>query len=131
MAALRTGKNNIALIGAAGTGKSTLVRNFLSKLSPEERAATLVVAPTGRAADHLDAQTIHKAFQLPNDVQPNDEVTAAPKALYSISRLIIDEINMVRIDVFTKVITKNHYTAKRQASFFCMVMVTPGQNMRQ
>ncbi|MBQ3022119.1 MAG: AAA family ATPase [Clostridia bacterium] len=104
MAALRTDKNNIALIGAAGTGKSTLVRNFLSKLSPEERAATLVVAPTGRAADHLDAQTIHKAFQLPNDVQPNDEVTAAPKALYSISRLIIDEINMVRIDVFTKVI---------------------------
>lgn len=104
MAALRTGKSNIALIGAAGTGKSTLVRNFLSKLSPEERAATLVVAPTGRAADHLDAQTIHKAFQLPNEVQPNDEVTAAPKALYSISRLIIDEINMVRIDVFTKVI---------------------------
>ena len=104
MAALRTDKNNIALIGAAGTGKSTLVSNFLSKLSPEERAATLVVAPTGRAADHLDAQTIHKAFQLPNEVQPNDEVTAAPKALYSISRLIIDEINMVRIDVFTKVI---------------------------
>ena len=64
----------------------------------------MVVAPTGRAADHLDAQTIHKAFQLPNEVQPNDEVTAAPKALYSISRLIIDEINMVRIDVFTKVI---------------------------
>ena len=104
MAALRTGKSNIALIGTAGTGKSTLIRNFLSKLSPEERAATLVVAPTGRAADHLDAQTIHKAFQLPNEVQPNDEVTAAPKALYSISRLIIDEINMVRIDVFTKVI---------------------------
>ena len=104
MAALRTGKSNIALIGTAGTGKSTLIRNFLSKLSPEERAATLVVAPTGRAADHLDAQTIHKAFHLPNEVQPNDEVTAAPKALYSISRLIIDEINMVRIDVFTKVI---------------------------
>lgn len=104
MAALRTDTRNIAIIGTAGTGKSTLIRNFLSKLPSEERAATLVVAPTGRAADHLDAQTIHKAFQLPNEVQPNDEVTAAPKALYSISRLIIDEINMVRIDVFTKVI---------------------------
>lgn len=104
MAALRTDTRNIAIIGTAGTGKSTLIRNFLSTLSAEERAATLVVAPTGRAADHLDAQTIHKVFQLPNEVQPNDEVTAAPKALYSISRLIIDEINMVRIDIFTKVI---------------------------
>lgn len=123
MAALRTGKSNIALIGAAGTGKSTLVRNFLSKLSPEERAATLVVAPTGRAADHLDAQTIHKAFQLPNEVQPNDEVTAAPKALYSISRLIIDEINMVRIDVFTKVIKTIRFIEQQTDKYIQVIVV--------
>ena len=123
MAALRTDTRNIAIIGTAGTGKSTLIRNFLSTLSPEERAATLVVAPTGRAADHLDAQTIHKAFQLPNEVQPNDEVTAAPKALYSISRLIIDEINMVRIDVFTKVIKTIQFIEKQTAKHIQVIVV--------
>jgi pantothenate kinase len=123
MAALRTDTRNIAIIGTAGTGKSTLIRNFLSTLSPEERAATLVVAPTGRAADHLDAQTIHKAFQLPNEVQPNDEVTAAPKALYSISRLIIDEINMVRIDVFTKVIKTIQFVEQQTAKHIQVIVV--------
>lgn len=123
MAALRTDTRNIAIIGTAGTGKSTLIRNFLSKLPSEERAATLVVAPTGRAADHLDAQTIHKAFQLPNEVQPNDEVTAAPKALYSISRLIIDEINMVRIDIFTKIIKTIQFIKKQTGKHIQVIVV--------
>ncbi len=123
MAALRTDTRNIAIIGTAGTGKSTLIRNFLSTLSPEERAATLVVAPTGRAADHVDAQTIHKAFQLPNEVQPNEEVTAAPKALYSISKLIIDEINMVRIDVFTKVIKTIQFVEQQTAKRIQVIVV--------
>lgn len=101
---LRTYTNNVLLTGAAGTGKTTLIREFLSKLPPTERATTLIVAPTGRAADHLNAQTIHKAFHFPNDVQPNEEITAAPKKLYSISRLIIDEVNLVRIDVFSRII---------------------------
>lgn len=104
LAALKTYKHNIMLFGGAGTGKSYLIRAFLASLPPSERAATLVVAPTGRAADHLDAQTIHKAFQFPNEVQPNEEITTAPKHLFSISRIIIDEINMVRIDVFSKLI---------------------------
>ncbi len=109
MAALQTYSGNICIIGAAGSGKSYLIRKFLSSLPPEERAATLVVAPTGRAADHLDAQTIHKAFHLDNVVQPNETVTTAPKELFSITRLIIDEINMVRIDVFTKVMRTIQY----------------------
>lgn len=113
MAALQTYSGNICIIGAAGSGKSYLIRKFLSSLPPEERAATLVVAPTGRAADNLNAQTIHKAFHLENAVQSNEEVTAAPKELCSISRLIIDEINMVRIDVFTRVMRTIRYIEQR------------------
>jgi len=64
----------------------------------------LIAAPTGKAADNLSAQTIHSAFQFPNEVQPNLDITAAPKHLFSISRIIIDEINMVRQDVFSRMI---------------------------
>ncbi len=101
---LRTYSNAISITGAAGAGKSHICKAFLAALSPSERAATLVVAPTGKAADNLNAQTIHKAFHFPNDVQPNTEVTSAPEHLFKISRIIIDEVNMVRQDVFTRMI---------------------------
>lgn len=125
---LRTYTNNVLLMGAAGTGKTTLIKEFLSKLPPSERAATLIVAPTGRAADHLDAQTIHKAFLFPNDVQPNEEITAAPKNLYSISRLIIDEANLVRIDVFSRIIkTIKHIEDKTKRHIQIILIADFGQ----
>lgn len=127
-AALQTFSNNLCIVGAAGSGKTYLMRQFLADLPPKERAATLVVAPTGRAADNLDAQTIHKAFQLENIVQPNEAVTAAPKKLYSISRLIIDEINMVRIDIFTKVMrTIQHIEQTQQKHIQVIVLGDFGQ----
>ena len=113
MAALQTYTQNICIVGAAGSGKTFLIREFLASLPPEELATTLIVAPTGRAADHLDAQTIHRAFQLDNAVQLNEAVTAAPKKLFSISRLIIDEVNMVRVDIFTKVMRTIRYIEER------------------
>ena len=113
LATLRTYKNAICILGAAGTGKSHLIKEFLAALSPSERASTLIVAPTGKAADNLDAQTIHKVFQFPNEVQPNEEITAAPKQLFSISRIIIDEINMVRQDVFSRLIKTIRYVEQQ------------------
>lgn len=128
MAALQTYTNNICIVGAAGSGKTYLIREFLASLPPEERAATLIVAPTGRAADNLDAQTIHRAFHLDNAVQPNEAVTAAPKKLYSISRLIIDELNMVRIDIFTKVMrTIQHIEQKTKKHIQVIVLGDFGQ----
>lgn len=125
---LRTYTNNVLLMGAAGTGKTTLIKEFLSKLPPSERAATLIVAPTGRAADHLGGLTIHKAFHFPNDVQPNEEITAAPKKLYSISRLIIDEANLVRIDVFSRVIkTIQHIERKTKRHIQIILIADFGQ----
>lgn len=104
LATLRTFTGNIVVLGAAGTGKTYLIKEYLSKLQPKEREKTLIVAPTGRAADNLDAQTIHKVFCFPNDVQPNKPVTDAPKKLYTVSRIIIDEINLVRLDVFERMV---------------------------
>lgn len=103
MATLQTFKGNICIIGAGGTGKTFLINRFLESLSPEEKDSTLIVCPTGKAADHLNGITIHKAFHLSNDVQLPDAITTVPKDLLSVTRIIIDEVNMVRIDIFDKI----------------------------
>lgn len=123
MAALQTSTENIALFGAAGTGKTALIKDFLASLPPEERAATLVVAPTGRAAAHLNAQTIHSAFQLNIDVQPNEYVIAVPRKLYKIHRLIIDEISMTRIDLFSRVIKTIQFIERKKQKRIQVIVV--------
>lgn len=97
--------NNVFIQGAAGTGKSTLIRQYLGSLSKEERESVLLLAPTGKAADVIGGSTVHKAFELPSCVQLDTEVTSIPKMLKNIKTLIIDEISMVRADVFEKVMS--------------------------
>lgn len=64
----------------------------------------LLTAPTGKAADIIGGVTIHKAFEFPNSVQMLDEeITEIPKMLRNISTVVIDELSMVRVDVFTKI----------------------------
>lgn len=96
---LENENSNLFLTGKAGTGKSTLLRYF--------RATTkkfpVVVAPTGVAAVNVQGQTIHGFFGW------NTEITIGRvrKASYEKSKiyrkmkmLIIDEISMVRADIF-------------------------------
>ena len=64
----------------------------------------LLLAPTGKAADVIGGTTIHKAFELQVGVQvPDEEITSVPKMLQNIHSIIIDEISMLRIDVFEKI----------------------------
>jgi len=89
----------IFVSGRAGTGKSRLI-DYLGKLPGGRRQA--VVAPTGIAALSLGAQTIHSLFRLPVGVVdpaalPEDRRLAA--TLGNITRLVIDEISMVRADI--------------------------------
>lgn len=104
MAKLQNTNRNLFIQGSAGSGKSTLLKNYLDTLSKEERSKVLLTAPTGKAADIISGTTIHKAFCLPNSVQMFDEeITCIPEMLHNISTIVIDELSMVRVDVFTKV----------------------------
>ena len=104
LAKLKNSHKNIFIHGSAGTGKSYLINQFLESLSAEERKTVLLLAPTGKAADLIGGTTIHKAFELPSCVQiPDEEITNVPKLLHNIKTVIIDEISMVRIDVFEKI----------------------------
>lgn len=93
-------KGNVFLFGAAGSAKSSLIRRFLENLSQEERKHTCVVSMTGKAALEIGASTIHSEFKLPiRPIAPKEDIEI-PKHLLSMRKLIIDEISLVRLDVF-------------------------------
>lgn len=94
---LENSKANIFLTGKAGTGKSTFLQYF--RKHTEKKIA--VVAPTGVAALNVQGQTIHSLFRLPpRFIDPQAIKTDRRKIFKELDMLIIDEISMVRADVF-------------------------------
>ncbi len=89
----------ILVLGRAGTGKTTLIRYLKQRPGGDTQA---IVAPTGIAAQNAGAQTIHSLFRLPpvllNPGQLPDGGFFGP-LLKKMTRLIIDEISMVRADL--------------------------------
>ena len=89
---------NVFISGKAGTGKST----FLDKFRKTTQKNIAVVAPTGVAALNVQGQTIHSFFSIkPGLIDFRSFKPARNKKLYGhIDLLIIDEISMVRADLF-------------------------------
>jgi ATP-dependent DNA helicase PIF1 len=96
----------ILVTGRAGTGKTTLIRYLKARPGGETQ---IVVAPTGVAALNAEAQTIHSFFQLPFGVLDARNLAAGKHfgPLYQrMTRLVIDEISMVRADVIDAIDTR-------------------------
>ena len=93
---------NVFLTGKAGTGKSTLVRQFMA----ETDRSVQVIAPTGIAALNVHGYTIHRLFSFRPGVSVDFvnssqyRPTRFAKALKQIDTLIVDEASMVRADLF-------------------------------
>jgi hypothetical protein len=103
-------RRNVLLTGAGGTGKST----FLRKIHEEIRKRMVVGAPTSIAAINVGGSTLHSLFQIPQDLlQKKAAGNYAPRLqafsgekralLEAVELLVIDEISMVRADVFEAV----------------------------
>ena len=98
---------NIFLTGNAGTGKSFLVNAYVEYCEKND-IKVLKSAPTGIAACNIKGMTLHRLFNLKIDIESMlKEVKSIPesveKKLSLASTLLIDEISMVRIDLFDKV----------------------------
>ena len=89
---------NVMITGAAGTGKSTVLREFVKSTGK----TCVVLAPTGIAATNVGGQTIHSFFQLPPGIIRSEDINKSRFApIYErMDVLVIDEISMVRRDLF-------------------------------
>lgn len=104
-----------------------MIKKFLSHLSQEEYNKTLLVAPTGKAADLIGGTTIHKAFEMNNCVQIPDKVKVLPKMLRNIKTLIIDELSMVRCDIFDRIIKTLQFAKSQGQSIRLIALGDFGQ----
>ena len=89
---------NLFITGKAGTGKSTLIEYFRNTT----KKRTVILAPTGLAALNVRGQTIHSFFHLaPRFQDPTSPIRESNSRIYrDLDTIIIDEISMVRADVF-------------------------------
>lgn len=93
---IKKGKN-LLIHGRAGTGKSTILREIVSKIPN-----SVVLAPTGIAALNVKGQTIHSFFGFSLGYLIKSDVKGCFRQLPILEKmplLIIDEVSMVRSDV--------------------------------
>ncbi len=99
---------NLFITGKAGTGKSFLLEVF-ERITEKK---IIKLAPTGIAALNIGGATLHSAFGYQNlESLQADEISKATLRLKSekqmilrvVDAIVIDEISMVRADVFDKI----------------------------
>lgn len=96
---LENGDDHLFITGKAGTGKSTLLSTFRNM----SQKNIVVLAPTGVAALNVKGQTIHSFFRIPPKLIRSEDLKTKrgmAKLLKSVDIIIIDEISMVRADLF-------------------------------
>lgn len=102
---MKSGKN-VFLTGKAGTGKS-FVTDLFTEWAEENGKKILICAPTGVAALNIGGSTIHRTFKLPIDYVKSSAHLGTDKEtmeiLASADIVLIDEVSMLRADVFSHV----------------------------
>ena len=97
LALMKDGPSCLFVTGRAGTGKSTLLRNYRNDVDKK----VAIVAPTGIAALNVDGETIHSFFRFPPRPLAASEIEEMiDKSLYrALDAIVVDEVSMVRADV--------------------------------
>lgn len=113
--AIENGSENLFITGKAGTGKSTMLRHFISTTKKK----AVVLAPTGVAALNAGGQTIHSFFGFKPGVTPDSVKRLKSKELYSkLDMVVVDEISMVRADLMDSVETFLRYNGPKPGEPF-------------
>ena len=96
---------SLFITGNAGTGKSYLVDAF-DEYCTREGIRLVKCAPTGVAANEIGGATIHSQFGfsigIDEMLKKVERISSKQKFLMHTDVLLIDEISMVRIDLFDR-----------------------------
>lgn len=98
---LENTNTNLLITGKAGTGKST----FLEYFTQNTKKNIAILAPTGVAALNVNGETIHSFFHFHPHVTKKEVEKKASRVkkdsiYHHLDLIIIDEISMVRADLF-------------------------------
>lgn len=95
---------NVYLSGFAGTGKSTIAIEAMDRLKAARRKF-IALAPTGRAANNINGETVHSMFRINpyGCIMEMEDCNFINKqkmmVLKKAETIIIDEISMCRADL--------------------------------
>lgn len=98
----------VIIQGKAGTGKSCVINEMVHRINAHYgTAATLLMAPTGVAANNINGQTLHSALRI-YPLRNFEELRGESKLsfedeLQNINFIIIDEASMLGLNLFYKV----------------------------
>lgn len=119
-------EENVFITGGAGTGKTYLI-NAICKGFTEQNKKVLLCAPTGITALNIHGVTIHCAFGLTGSVfitpKKHKISSRAPYSLNDVSVVIIDEISMVRCDLFESICTSIKKVEQRTQKKIQIILV--------
>lgn len=97
--AIRSGAPVVLVSGAAGTGKTRLIRHLVESAPDADLQA--IAAPTGIAAINAGGSTLNSMFRLPlHVIGPKEDFgkSARNPLLRGMARLVVDEASMARAD---------------------------------
>ena len=128
LAHLETSRKSILIMGKAGSGKSSLLKNIIA----ENRDGYKVCASTGVAALEIGVPTLHSLFGFGAKVIGQDEEffkkysSERLEGLATIETLIIDEISMVNADLIDAIDRLFQRAKKSKAQFGGVQLVMVG-----
>ena len=109
---------NVFLTGEAGTGKSAVIHEFEHLCRKE----LVKLAPTGIAARNINGETIHSFFGFGTTILTPESLSEdisydLQVMLQTVEVILIDEISMVRSDLFSAMDFKLRTACKTQQPF--------------